>query len=309
VQTLHEYGREHNVSLYTAAKVYLEHDMIKGPARRGLAEFLEHLDVWNNLVATHTPPDLTRVILEQSGYRAMWENDRSAESTGRLENLRELVNALSEFPSLVEFFEHVSLVMDHITAATADMVTIMTLHGAKGLEFDVVFLAGWEEGLLPNARALLDRNGLEEERRLAYVGLTRAKEAALISYARNRRLFNQNHSPQPSRFIAEIPEAHVEFLNQYHQPISISAPQRSWSDTPTSWGSPAKGRPGKTDWDQDIASPPSPDDMTQEQARVRHKLFGYGTIIGREGDKLTIQFDNGEQRKIMQHFIEKVVAF
>src|SRR5215475_5270537 len=156
--------------------------------------------------------ELAEIVLDESGYTAMWQADKSPEAPGRLENLKELVTAMEEFENLAGFLEHVSLVMESAAGEPGDMVSIMTLHSAKGLEFDVVFLPGWEEGLFPNQRALDETGaaGLEEERRLAYVGLTRAKRRAIVSYAANRRIHNMWQSAIPSRFVAELPRDHTE---------------------------------------------------------------------------------------------------
>ena len=155
---------------------------------------------------------LVRLVLDESGYTRMWQEDKTPEAPGRLENLKELVTALAEFENLQGFLEHISLVMDADQAIDEDKVNIMTLHSAKGLEFGTVFLPGWEEGLFPHQRSLDDkgRSGLEEERRLAYVGITRAKRRAVISFAQNRRVHNLWQSALPSRFIDELPQAHVE---------------------------------------------------------------------------------------------------
>src|SRR5687768_15948464 len=154
------------------------------------------------------------MVLDESGYTRMWQEDRSPDAPGRLDNLKELVKAVQEFATLPAFLEHVSLVIDVAAEPDADLVTVMTLHGAKGLEFDRVFLAGWEEGLFPSQRAM-DEGGtkaLEEERRLAYVGMTRARRRLTISFAANRRVYNQWQSSVPSRFVEELPSDHIEHL-------------------------------------------------------------------------------------------------
>lgn len=206
-------ARAHNLSLSLAARAMVETDELKPKTRKALGDFLDSLDRWRGMAETMDPAGLMDLILEEAGIFAMWQADRSPEAAGRIENLRELVEALSAFPSLGDFIEHVSLVMENENGAQDEpMVSLMTLHGAKGLEFDAVFLPGWEEGIFPSQRAL-DEGGLaslEEERRLAYVGITRAKKICVILHAQNRRLFNQWVVGLPSRFIDEIPDEDVE---------------------------------------------------------------------------------------------------
>ena len=166
------------------------------------------------------PRALAETVLEESGYVQMWQEDRSAEAPGRLENLKELVQALDEFETLHGFLEHVGLVMDNVSDPAGDMVTIMTLHSAKGLEFGHLFLPGWEEGLFPSQRAIEEGGvkALEEERRLAYVGITRAKRALTVCYAANRRIYNQWAASIPARFVEELPADHTEFLQRQSVP-------------------------------------------------------------------------------------------
>ena len=167
---------------------------------------------------SHT--DLVQIVLDELGYTAMWQADRSPDAPGRLENLKELVVAMAEFDNLGGFLEHVSLVMDNAAEAGGDMVNLMTLHSAKGLEFDTVFLPGWEEGLFPNQRAM-EENGvaaLEEERRLAYVGLTRARHRAYVSFAANRRIHGQWQNTIRSRFVDELPAEHIEIVAELGPP-------------------------------------------------------------------------------------------
>ncbi len=171
---------------------------------------------WRELTTRLPPREVAETVLEESGYVRMWQEDRAPDAPGRLENLKELVHALEEFESLAGFLEHVGLVMDNAADPAGDMVTLMTLHGAKGLEFDSVFLPGWEEGVFPNQRAI-DEGGakaLEEERRLGYVGMTRARRLLTVCYAANRRVYNQWSASLPARFIEELPSAHTEFLQR-----------------------------------------------------------------------------------------------
>ncbi|MGO9683363.1 MAG: ATP-dependent helicase, partial [Beijerinckiaceae bacterium] len=212
VQLLHDHARKRRVPLTEAARAVIETDELKPKPRGALRGLVESLDRWRKQRDTLPHTQLAEIVLDESGYTEMWQKDRSADAAGRLENLKELVRSLEEFENLQGFLEHISLVMDNEKAAEADAVSIMTLHAAKGLEFDTVFLPGWEEGLFPHQRALDDqgRAGLEEERRLAHVGLTRARKRAKIYFATNRRMHGLWQTNIPSRFLDELPEAHVE---------------------------------------------------------------------------------------------------
>jgi ATP-dependent exoDNAse (exonuclease V) beta subunit len=211
VQKMHELARRESWPLTRAAQALAETDELPAKARRSLGELMAAFARWRTLVAGLPHTELAEIILDESGYTDMWEAARTPDAESRLENLKELVRSMSDYDTMTGFLEHVALVMDTDTSESDDKVSIMTLHGAKGLEFDTVFLPGWEEGLFPHQRAL-DENGqagLEEERRLAYVGLTRARRGAVVSFAQNRRVHNRWQSAVPSRFIDELPEAHV----------------------------------------------------------------------------------------------------
>jgi DNA helicase-2/ATP-dependent DNA helicase PcrA len=199
-------------SLMRAARQMVETEELKPKVRQTLREIVDGFGRWARSAETMPQSELAEIVLEESGYIEMWRKDRTADAAGRLENLKELIRTLEEFPDLPAFLEHVSLVMDTSSNDGEDRVSLMTLHAAKGLEFDTVFLPGWEDGLFPNQRALDEsgRAGLEEERRLAHVGLTRARKRAKIIFASNRRIHGLWQSSLPSRFIDELPEAHVE---------------------------------------------------------------------------------------------------
>ncbi len=212
VQLLHDHARKRRVPLTEAARAVIETDELKPKPRGALRTVLESFDRWRKQ-RDHLPhTQLAEIVLDESGYTEMWQKDRSADAAGRLENLKELIRSMDEFENLQGFLEHISLVMDRENSAEADAVSIMTLHAAKGLEFDTVFLPGWEEGVFPNQRALDDqgRAGLEEERRLAHVGLTRARRRAKIYFATNRRMHGLWQTNIPSRFLDELPEGNVE---------------------------------------------------------------------------------------------------
>ncbi|PWE82259.1 ATPase AAA, partial [Bradyrhizobium sp. SUTN9-2] len=212
VQMLHDHARKRRIPLFEAARAVVETDELKPKARGSLRDLIAQFDRWRaqREVTAHT--DLAQIVLDESGYTEMWQKDRSADAAGRLENLKELVRSMEEFENLQGFLEHISLVMDREGGAEDDAVSLMTLHSAKGLEFDNVFLPGWEEGLFPSQRTLDEqgRAGLEEERRLGHVGLTRARRRAKIYFATNRRIHGTWSTTIPSRFLDELPAANVE---------------------------------------------------------------------------------------------------
>ncbi len=214
VQLLHDHARKRRVPLTEAARAVVETDELKPKPRGALRGVLEAFDRWRQQRDVLPHNELAEIILDESGYTEMWQKDRSADAAGRLENLKELVRSMEEFENLQGFLEHISLVMDNEKGAEADAVNIMTMHSAKGLEFDTVFLPGWEEGLFPSQRTLDDqgRSGLEEERRLAHVGLTRARKRAKIYFATNRRVHGLWQTNIPSRFLDELPEASVQVM-------------------------------------------------------------------------------------------------
>ncbi|MBX9925187.1 MAG: ATP-dependent DNA helicase, partial [Hyphomicrobiaceae bacterium] len=212
VKRMHDVQRDREVPLYQAARELVQSEEMTGKARRGLSDLITGFERWRRLMGEMRHTELAELILDESGYTAMWQADKSPQAQSRLENLKELVRFMHDFESLQGFLEHVSLVMDVDAADDGDRVSLMTLHAAKGLEFDLVFLPGFEEGLFPHQRSLDESGlaGLEEERRLAYVGITRAKKKAIISFAQNRRNRGLYQAAIPSRFVDELPEDHVE---------------------------------------------------------------------------------------------------
>ncbi|MDP4989933.1 MAG: UvrD-helicase domain-containing protein, partial [Marivita lacus] len=213
-QTVQTVARANGVSLVEGARLAVEQGLIKGKGGSELGQLVRDLERWGRMAENTDHSELAGIVLDESGYTGMWQNDKTPEAPGRLENLKELVKALEEFENLQGFLEHVSLIMDNDKGGDGEKVSIMTLHAAKGLEFPAVFLPGWEDGLFPSQRSMDESGlkGLEEERRLAYVGITRAEEICTVSFAANRRVFGQWQSAMPSRFIDELPEEHVDVL-------------------------------------------------------------------------------------------------
>ena len=268
--------------------------------------------------------ELAEIVLDESGYTEMWQNDKSPEAEGRLENLKELVRSMGEFENLTGFLEHISLVMDVEQSPDDDKVNIMTLHSAKGLEFGTVFLPGWEEGLFPHQRALDEkgRAGLEEERWLAYVGITRAKRRAYISFAQNRRVHNLWQSALPSRFIDELPEAHVEVapMATSYGGYGLGSYGKSRFDDNQGFTSNTYATPGmqrmRENWKQGGSARSTPHFMEGEMVaretdavkftrgeRVFHEKFGHGEVRVVDGNKLTIDFDKAGEKRVIDSFV------
>jgi DNA helicase II / ATP-dependent DNA helicase PcrA len=286
LQIIHTLARDQHLSLYYASEQVLKFNLFKPQAHKSLLNFMQTLERLKSYVTHLTPSNLAQKVLDETGYIAMWQQDKSPEAAGRLDNLKELISAIAEFNTLQDFLEHVSLVIDKTADHHQDSVTLMTLHGAKGLEFETVFLPGWEEGVFPHARALAEKSfGLEEERRLAYVGLTRAKKQAFISFAANRRIYNQWQNSMPSRFLKELPEESVEWLRSG---LFQRAPH-------------PKHHVQTTRSHETKIIPTFP-----AGTRVQHQFFGEGIVEATEGNFLVVDFDDAGHKKIMARFLEKV---
>ncbi|WP_170527903.1 ATP-dependent helicase [Ruegeria arenilitoris] len=339
-QTIQRTAREHGVSLVQGARIAVEQGLIKGKGGAALRELVEGLARWNAMTrgprieieddaviddgtapVRHGPPEvshieLAQIVLDESGYTAHWQNDKTPEAPGRLENLKELVNQLDNFENLQGFLEHVSLVMDNEQDSGGPKVSIMTLHAAKGLEFPAVFLPGWEDGLFPSQRSMDESGlkGLEEERRLAYVGITRAEEVCTISFAANRRVFGKWQNAMPSRFIDELPEDHVEVLpgaglhgnRQMSAGIETRAAQANVYNSP-GWKR-MQARQGQYGMSQPRESRNTVIDATAVASftlgeRVFHQKFGYGGVVGIEGDKVEVEFDKAGTKKVVAQYL------
>ena len=298
-----QYARAEGISLMSAARQLVETDEIRGKARTSLRQLIGDFDRWRDMARSTSHTDLAGIILDESGYTAMWQADTSPQAPGRLENLKELVSSMAEFEDLAGFLEHVSLVMDSDAHAAGDKVNLMTMHAAKGLEFDTVFLPGWEEGLFPHQRSLDEsgRAGLEEERRLAYVCLTRARKRARVYYTANRRIHALWQSALPSRFVDELPADHVESGAD----MAASADMFSGSrfdrlDRPDTGRARQRAPVIAATY---VAHDP-PEDMAVDE-RIFHQKFGYGRISAVDGPKLIIEFDKAGRKRVLAAFVTK----
>jgi DNA helicase-2/ATP-dependent DNA helicase PcrA len=340
VQKLLHIARAESLSAVESARVLVGSDELPARTRTALSNFLRDLDRWRALAATTPHQQVLEAVLEESGYTDALRLDKGPTSQTRLENLKELVQSMSAFDTLESYLEHVSLVMDLDKGAGDDAVWIMTLHSAKGLEFPLVFLPGWEEGMFPSQRSMDDKGtkGLEEERRLAYVGITRAREEARISFVANRQVYGRWTSQLPSRFVDELPLAHVEAASEtgYYGggPGMQQTAASRWDDTGKSsfggsgYDSPgwkrAQDRVANTSWSNPRAggsggrsapiegegrlvavSAPSKASAYKRGDRVFHVKFGYGQVTGVEGNKLSVAFDKAGDKKVIDSFVEK----
>ncbi len=358
--TINTVARDNGISMLEAARIVVGEKLLTPRACNSLGKLVDSFDRWRSLItgpavlpiddqlddynvidegaepavegSQNRPADLSHVelaeiILDESGYTDHWKNDKSPDAAGRLENLKELVKALEEFENFQGFLEHISLVMENAQDDAGEKVSIMTLHGAKGLEFPCVFLPGWEDGLFPSQRSMDEsgQKGVEEERRLAYVGITRAEEICTISFAANRRIYNQWQNALPSRFIDELPAEHVDILTPpglYGGSFGAAAPKDFGG---LMRGSDLEGRVAKADvynspgWKRmqsrtkrPHASPAQARNMISDAEtlpdfglgdRVFHQKFGYGAVIEIDRDKLTVLFDKAGEKKVMASFV------
>ena len=324
VASLHAFARGRQIPLLAAAREIAETDELPPKARKALTELGANFARWSETARVLPHPELAEMVLDESGYTDMLKADKSAEAPGRLDNLKEFVRSMEGFESLSAFLEHVSLVMEIAQDESGDRINLMTLHAAKGLEFDTVFLPGWEEGLFPSQRTM-DENGLaglEEERRLAYVGLTRARQRIRISFAANRRVHGSWQSALPSRFLKDIPEEHVEavmdegfyggatgfrdnaggaaFASTYESP----GWKRAQANRAASAG--VRARPPLIEaqaWSVQTSDPTASHYARGD--RVFHQKFGYGRVNSVEGNKLTVEFDKAGEKKVIDQFVAR----
>ncbi len=352
-QKIQRSAREHGTNLVEGARILLADAGLGGKGAAQLRLLVEGIDRWSAMLRgpvveainddsvleddpqdqgnfgvgriEYGPPEvshveLAQIILDESGYTGMWQNEKTPEAPGRLENLKELVKALEQFENLQGFLEHVSLIMDNESDDGGAKVSIMTLHAAKGLEFPAVFLPGWEDGLFPSQRSMDESGikGLEEERRLAYVGITRAEQLCTISFVGNRMVFGQWQSAMPSRFIDELPQENVEVLTPpglYGGGFGAAMPKSNLHQKAADanvYNSPGwrrlQARSGERGVSQPQESRNPVIDMTAVSSfsvgdRVFHQKFGYGEVSGIEGDKLEVAFDKAGVKKVVSRFV------
>jgi len=340
VKRIHELARARGFPLYHAAREIVQTDELSAKARKSLADLTQAFERWRGNLDHMRHTDLAELVLDESGYTAMWQADKSPQAQSRLENLKELVRFMHDFDTLQGFLEHVSLVMDADQGSDGDRVSLMTLHAAKGLEFGIVFLPGWEEGLFPHQRSLDEsgKAGLEEERRLAYVGLTRAKRFAKISFAQNRRTHGLYQSALPSRFVDELPETTVDVIESEmpyggranpfgfgdsfgpsrfdraggSEPFGSNYKTPGWQRAQQSWSNnrdtKKKARAPVTLEGELVASSTANEPTFTTGTRVRHEKFGPGTVTFVDGNKLTIEFDDGSTKRVVASFVDPYVT-
>ena len=313
LQSIHQLARARSLSLYDASRLIVETDEIKPRARSSLAKLVDDFERWRSNLNVLPHSELAGIILDESGYTEMWQMDKTPDAPGRLENLKELISGLEQFENLTGFLEHVSLVMENDSNETDEKVSLMTLHAAKGLEFDTVFLPGWEEGLFPHQRSLDEEGlqGLEEERRLAYVGITRARRKAYITFAANRQIYNQWQNALPSRFVDELPAENVDVISEtglYGGGLSEPAVRSSHGEFQWNIGKRRlhKQTAPTIDGDSFTVSSSSSGSGFQEGERIFHQKFGYGRITSRDGNKLEVEFEKAGTKKVMDSFVEPV---
>jgi DNA helicase-2/ATP-dependent DNA helicase PcrA len=327
LEAMRRHARQLQMPLAAASLDLCDTDELPARARNNLVALLGQFVHWREQTDKVTPSELLRSVLAESGYEDMLQKDRSAESAGRLENLTELARAMEEYETLGDFLEHVSLVMDNERAGDGEKVTIMTMHAAKGLEFDHVFLPGWEEGVFPSQRAI-DEGGLaslEEERRLAYVAITRAKRRCTILHAANRRIYGQWTSSIPSRFIEDLPEDYI--TSETTMTGGASLWRANWSETDDPFAHVSTSRPDRSGkrgpgWQRALSSgyDTTPKRLAEPGrsaasfaakprsdialgARVFHDKFGYGCVTAQEGNKLTIEFEKAGEKRVLDSFV------
>jgi len=318
LEVLHHHARSRGISLFESAMEIVDTEELRPKPRGSLRALIERFSNWRSLVEATPHTELAEQILDDSGYTEMWQKDKSPQAQTRLENLKELIRYMGEFENLAGFMEHVSLVMDADANNDGDRVNLMTLHAAKGLEFDTVFLPGWEEGLFPHQRSLDEegKSGLEEERRLGYVGITRAKKKSHISFTQNRRIHGSWVTQPPSRFIDELPEKNIEVIEQMgnfggyatsrfeNMPQNYERSPKGNANAGKNYNRKSASNFSKT-IDAKVISKKTVTTDYEVGERIFHQKFGYGAITNINGDTLDIDFEKASPKKVKASFVEK----
>lgn len=327
LEAMHRHAREYRMPLAAAALDLAQNGGLPARASGTIAALMRDFLRWRELAESVSAAELVRTVLDESGYDAMLQADRSTESAGRAENLSELARAMEDYETLGDFLEHVALVMDNDAADDSEKITIMTIHAAKGLEFDNVFLPGWEEGVFPSQRAI-DEGGLasvEEERRLAYVAITRARRLCTILHAANRRIYGQWTSSIPSRFVGELPENHIDSETTLSGGASMWRANWSEQDDPfahVSQRQPDRAQSRGPGWQRALSGgyDPTPKRLAEPGrsaasyaakprsdvttgSRIFHDKFGYGTVVEQDGNKLEIDFESAGRKRVLDSFV------
>ncbi len=334
INNLYQKGKSENISLYSAISGAIANNELKGKAKDALKSLLDQIERWRKSLENSSLAETAKLILAESGYTQMWRSENTLESQGRLENIDEFVNSLSEFSNITEFLEYVSLVEAKEEKLGQDAVSVMTVHAAKGLEFNLVFIPGLEDGVFPSSRSVEERNGVEEERRLLYVAITRARKELVMCYAQTRFVFGDYQSSLPSRFLKELPE-NVKVIAdnsggfQRNNAVGIAGnaggfqrnayassatklqglsrdfsrlseqPRNSTQGLAAQYSSAIQSRFAAAP--QNSASANISDPLFGK--RVFHQKFGYGKVREIEGSKLSIDFEKSGRKVVMKDFI------
>ena len=326
INNLYQKGKSENISLFQAIQGAIANDELKGKAKDALKSLLGQIEKWRASLENTSLAETAKLILMESGYIQMWQSENTLESQGRIENIDEFVNSLSEFSNITEFLEYVSLVEAKEEKQGQDAVNVMTVHAAKGLEFSLVFIPGLEDGVFPSSRSVEERNGVEEERRLLYVAITRARKELIMCYAQTRFVFGDYQSSLPSRFLKELPEnvaiTVVDNSSSFQSRSYGASSSQAYSAQGSSRFQASQAQGSSRDFSRLATSRTSNQSFSASQShfatsapqrtassdplfgkRVFHQKFGYGKVFEIDGSKLGIDFEKSGRKVVMKDFI------